>query len=596
MKLRYTPPNLAAVTLDNVRISSFTVANQYDGEAFNRSGRQESISGTAILTGNPLTSSTGAIDVIRNSLNAPRGKLELQFDSNPSVWYVLVDGSDATTAGDARNGPLPNVGVTRIEGTHSAAVTFVAFSYTYFACGDNRIQQFEMEVTQSIDEAGFITVTRSGTLRVSDKNTGNNTNFPLSTSSVTPSPLPTPTNADVGRSVDLYRNLIAGAPDQRFRRTRQDYTIDPSLTTMRFTIEDRMVFRDLKYPVMMGDASFTYEKSLSGSEILGVKTFSATFEGGMFTYPDGLLRIAVEASMARIDYNKDLIQSINIQEPNLYTRNKISFTVVAKGGGGKQGDASALKPDPGVIQSMFTTLHTTGSTYYAHCYERGGWFAITGGLKWDSCNLPSEIAAVVSNPEPADEQTTLEVLEGGGPATIEDDAGNNPTTPLDDDAGIDTTDNFISHLTSTQSVDVQDTGMMYLEATGGSYQWPMQVRLPRVVITQEVQYVTVSKSTPVPWPVIDDAFVVESQSLTVNHAPPDPSGKPTFAVVARRQVVLQTSRGTNRLIREDVVPRIVYSPESIAQARGLYSQNNRIEFRQTDTSGNVTRQDAIGGS
>ncbi len=82
----------------------------------------------------------------------------------------------------------------------------------------------------------------------------------------------------------------------------------------------------------------------------------------------------------------------------------------------------------------------------------------------------------------------------------------------------------------------------------------------------------------------------------MNHAPPDPSGKPTFAVVARRQVVLQTSRGTNRLIREDVVPRIVYSPESIAQARGLYSQNNRVEFRQTDTAGNVTRQDAIGGS
>lgn len=169
MNLKYTPPGGNAVTLNNVRITSFTTENLYDGEAFNRSGRKHEISGTAIIAGNPLAGGSGAIDVIRNSLNAPRGKLELEFSSQSGTWYVLADSSDATVAPDARNGPMPSVNVSRIEGTHSAAVTFVSFTYTFWNCADTRIQQFSMSVSQTIDEAGFVTMTRSGTLRISAK-------------------------------------------------------------------------------------------------------------------------------------------------------------------------------------------------------------------------------------------------------------------------------------------------------------------------------------------------------------------------------------------------------------------------------------------
>jgi hypothetical protein len=38
---------------------------------------------------------------------------------------------------------------------------------------------------------------------------------------------------DTGSSPDLYRNLVAGRPAPFFRRTRQDYTLDSSLTTSR---------------------------------------------------------------------------------------------------------------------------------------------------------------------------------------------------------------------------------------------------------------------------------------------------------------------------------------------------------------------------
>lgn len=584
MNLRYTPPNGNPVTLNNVRISSFNTENLYDGDAFNRSGRKHDISGTAIISGNPLASSSGAIDVIRNSLNAPRGKLELEFTSQSGTWYVLADGSDATVAPDARNGPIPNVNVSRIEGTHSAAVTFVSFTYTFWNCADTRIQQFSMSVSQTIDEAGFVTMTRSGTLRISAKAFSGS---PSIATVSNPQQVPTVQNTDVGNSPDLYRNLVAGKPGPYFRRISQTYTLNASLTTLEFSVEDQMVFREHKYKVMMGDASFTYERGLDN--MLGTKNFSAQFEGEPGTDPAELLAVAVEASMARIDYKKDVIQSISVREPNIYSRNRVELTVVAKGQG-------TDKPDPTIIRQMFTDPHTTGVTKYASAYASGGSHLETvDGLRWDPCIVPSIIATIIEpNPEDSGQgETDLNVAGDGGDAPIEDTAGNTPTTPIEDDDGIDTTDNFISHLTSTQTVDVQDTGMMFLEATGGSSQWPIQFRLPRVVVTQEVRYVTISQSTPIPWPVVDDAFVVESQTVTVNHAPPDASGKPTFAVVARRQVVVQTSVGPNRLIREDVVPRIAYAPESIPQARGLYSNGNRINMQQVDGSGVVTRQDVI---
>jgi len=592
MRLKYTTPNNVTITLESVRLSTFNTENLYEGEDFNRSGRKHTISGTAIITGNPLTASTGAIDVIRNSLNAPRGKIELEFSSQTGTWYTLAEGSNGSVAPDARNGPLPEVNVTRIEGTHSAAVTFVSFNYTFFNCSSTRIQRFSMQVSQTLDEAGFITMTRSGHLKLSSLDQTSPT--PSIYTNSNPQQIPTlPAGAasiNNGASPDLYRNLIAGKPGPFFRRVNQNYALNSSLNTLDFTVEDRMVFREHKFPVMMGDASFTYERGLDN--MLGNKTFSAHFEGGPDTDPANILAVAVEAAQARIDFQKDILQSITVREPNIYGRNRVELTVIAKGQGGDRIDIS-------VIRNMFTDPHIEGITKYCSAYGSGGVYLETvDGLRFDPCVAPDIVASVIEpNPDDSGQgQTTLSVRDVTDDADITDSEGTDDTTPLDDDNGIDDTDNFITHLTSTQRVMVEDTGMVYLEATGGQFQWPIQMALPRVIVFQEVRYVTISRSTPIPWPTVDDAYIVRNQDIVTNHAPPDAVGKPTFAVVAKREIVLQTSRGTNRLIRDDVVPRIVYSPESIAQARGLYTQNNRIAFTQTDTSGNETRQDAIGGS
>lgn len=583
MNLRYTTPSGTSVTLNQVRITGFNVENQFDGDAFNRSGRRETISGTAIISGNPLTSSTGAIDVIRNSLNAPRGKLEVQFDTATGTWYTLVDGrgGSSQTPADARNGPIPTVSVSRIEGTHSAAVTFVSFSYTYFGCGDTRIQKFEMSVTQSLDETGFITMTRTGSIRVAAGLGAGGTSVYTNAS---PQIIPTVSNVDVGPSPDLYRNLVSGRPGPFFRRVRQDYTLDSSLTTLSFTIEDRMVFRELKYPVMMGDASFGYERALGGISMLGTKTFTAQFEGGPDTAPADLLKVAVEAAAARIDFVNDLVQSISVREPNIFTRNRIELTVTAVG----QSDAPV---DLSVVKAMFTDPHSGGTTRYVSAYGSGGVYVNTAnGLKWDACQVPSIISTIVAeNPDSGSQtESTLTVLTAPSDADLESTDGTSiEVEPVQVDS-LNPSDNRIKHLDGQQDINTEDSGIRYLEAMGGAVQWPMQIRMPQVVITQTVKYISNTESAPIPYPSVDDPFVVLTERISVNNAPPDVTGKPVFAVVATRQIQVQTSSSLNTRLVGESMPRRVWSPQSVQQARGLYTSGNAINNLQiTDAGGEV---------
>lgn len=588
MNLRYTTPGGTTVTLNNVKVTGFTAENMFDGDDFNRSGRKETITGTAIITGNPLTSSTGSIDTIRNSLNAPRGKLELQFTSQTGTWYTLADGRDSATSNfDARNGPLPNVTVSRIEGDHSTAVTFVSFNYVYFGCGDTRIQKFQMSVTQSLDEAGFITMTRNGSLRVSHRPYSSTPSLATVTN---PQVVPSVQNSNTGQSPDLYRYLVAGKPGEFFRRIRQDYTLDASLTTLSFTIEDRMVFREMKFPAMMGDASFSYERTLGGGlSMMGQKSFSCQFEGGPDTPPGQLLAVAIEAAQARIDFAADLVQSLTVKEPNIYTRNRVELSVTAVG----QSD----KPvDPTVVRDMFTDPHTQGNTRYVSAYGSGGFYLQTvSGLKWDACQTPSIITSIVEN-NPDDTtatETTLTVFTQEPDAKLESADGKPVGEPLTPDVVADSAggNNQLKHLDGMQDFVTEDSGIRYLEATGGAVQWPIQIRMPQVVITQTVKYISNTESAPIPYPSVNDPFVVLNERISVNNAPPDVTGKPVFAVVATRQIQVQTASSENTRLLGEIMPRRVWSPETVSQARGLYTSGNAINNKQIQDSGGVVRAD-----
>jgi len=570
-------------TVNNVKLTRFSTENLYEGDAFNRTGRKHTIEGTGLILGtsDPFT---GSISDIRQGLNRPRGTLSLKFDDGSAV--ALASSSDSGTAtADTRNGPLPSVTVSEIIGGNSKNAVIVGFSYTFFNCGDTRVQRFEMIVTQSIDEAGFITMSRSGTLSVSRK-PGTST-APLNTPD---SIITGPSQAtSTGNSPDLYRRLVAGTPAPGFRRIKQEFTLDASLHHLTFAIDDHLVLRDLKYPVMMGDASFDYQRSLDNP--LGTKTFKASFEGEPDTPSQQLLAIAYEAAQARIDFANDLIQSITVREPSIYSRNKIELEVTAKGQGSD-------KVDPAVMKQIFSAPHTGGKTKYVNAYpQRGVYLESNTFLEWDSCNAPTLVQDVIPNPEDATTGTTITVTDESKDAPV-----GNPedpkTTPVAPDAGMPQTANAIKHFESSQTYEIADTGMAYLESTGGAFQYPIQLRTPVVMITQTVRMVTTSSSQPIPWPEINDAFIVKAQTIAVNNAPIDATGKPTYAIVATRTIQAQAANSPNTVRRTggDELggpPRLVYAPTSIGQARDPYSKDNQINTQQVDTSGTSKQMDFI---
>lgn len=601
MNLRYIPPytNTEVIYyLVNAKITKFTTDNIYEGNDFNRSGRKHVIEGTSVLQG---TTSVNLSD-IASALNRPRGLLQIDYGSG--IYSTLADGSDSqSNHQDARNGPLPSVQVSEIIGNTTSAL-LVSFSFTYFSCGDTRIQRFEMNVSQSIDQNGFVKMTKSGSLVVSNKQLTADKRTPMVKETgmnvTVPNPYAYTVSAEgFGSSPDLYRNLVVGRPNTWFVRTRQDFAIDSSLKTLTFTIEDEMVFREFSYPVMSGTASFTYERGLDGTALLGTKTFNCTFEGEKDTQPQALLAVACEASQSRIDWAKDFIQSITVREPNIYGKNCVELQVIAKG----QGNDTI---DPKVVGTMFTDPHGTAATTgvltvtkYTSAYPQySKYINTTTGFKWDPCLVPEVITDIVTAPvvDPTENQSPRNVF------TAEDD-GKGTLTPIpdatdDSDNGMPKEGSPIKHYDAETHYETIDTGCGYLETVGGEKQFPFQFKLPVVIATQTVKMVSMSASIPIPWEDINEPSVVISQKISVKSAAVDASGKPTFAIVATRSLQIQTANSFNtRLIGTTSLSAVaggsmarrVYSPLSIKTPRNPYSkdwfQNTTTDARNSNGDG-----------
>jgi len=603
MNLRYTPPYATTAViyyLLNAKITKFTTDNIYEGNDFNRSGRKHVIEGTSVLQGTTSTQ----LNNIASALNRPRGLLEIDFGSG--TYTTLADKSDSQAGSqDARNGPLPSVQVSEIIGSTTSAL-LVSFSFTYFSCGDTRIQRFEMNVSQSIDQNGFVKMTKSGSLVVSNKQLTANKKTPMVKEAgmdvTIPNPYPYTTAAEgFGSSPDLYRNLIVGKPNTWFVRTRQDFAIDSSLKTLTFTIEDEMVFREFSFPVMSGTASFTYERGLDGTSILGTKTFNCSFEGEKDTQPQALLAVACEASQARIDWANDLIQSIQVREPNIYGKNCVELQIIAKGQG-------AATIDPKVVGTMFTDPHGTASstgvltvTKYTSAYPQySEYLNTTTGFKWDACLVPAVISDIVTAPVTNEEENqsprNVFTAEDGGAGTL---------TPIpdatdDSDNGMPKEGSPIKHYDAETHYETIDTGCSYLETVGGENQFPFQFKLPVVIATQTVKMISMSATIPIPWEDIDEPSIVISQKISVKSAAVDASGKPTFAIVATRSFQIQTANSFNtRLIGTSSLTssatsggsmaRRVYSPIQIKTPRNPYSkdwyQNTTTDARGSNGDG-----------
>lgn len=556
----------SSVTLTKCRVTRFTTDSLFEGEAFNRSGRKHHMEGTGFYIPESGTTTSKISDIL--DMNTTRLKVQVAWTEGGGFTTLC----DPLT--DSRNGPFVQVTAAEIIGSNANSVVGVTFSATFFSCGDSRIQRFDLTVRQSIDRSGFITLTKEGVLTISQSlNTATTNPVVPQFSSVIPSIGNFTTG---GNSPDLYRELVCGRPPALYTRTRQDYTTDPSLRNLTFSVEDRMVFRDLKDPVMQGDASFDYERSLT--DLLGIKRFTASFEGGPDTPPSMLMAIAYEACQARIDFAKDLIQSIQIKEPSLYQRNKIELTVVARGT-----EDGVLQV--GVIKQIFNALHLTGNTIYSSAYPNRSVVQSTmNGLIYDPCNQ-SSLTSIIQDATTIPEGGNVTVTVGNSNNNVVDDDVPD-TKPQETDTGFIALGGVnISSESSTQKT-TEDTGMIFLETCGGGFQYPFQIRLPTATFTQTVTIVSLSKAPSIPWDNMNEPFIVLHDNLLLLGTRIDAVGKKIYTYRAERTIRIQitASRNTTRIGSETGLSRVVYNPVALPSPRTQFSLSTSYSTMNTTSS------------
>lgn len=619
------------VEMKRVQITRFHAENEYSGDGYNAMGRRYELDGIGVIaTGEtPIggTSSVVTIDQVRGLLTSPRKLLQYKFQDSASYTNLATssDGWNGTskydgtlaTVSDARNGPIPNVTIQRIVGSGTTATFFVAFSFKWFGCSEDRVQRFDFTLTQNIDASGYTTMNYNGSLELSNRwSTSAQQNTPVaSTGNWGPKEIET---MDVGPMPDLYRRLVAPVPpNQYYRRQKQNYVSHPNLRTLTWDIEDKELFRAMPggsgtnrsgyVGTPEGDASFTYSRGIDQSQggLNGRKTFEMTLRADRETDPAAIIEYIFRASTARIAWlptpgvqnsKPDIIESVSIVEPNIYTDNKLTVTITAIGS-----DATTTQVPFNVITRMFTSLaaQTGGNAQFADAYQSQAYFGsktLIDPLKFEICsNIYETLNEVLTPPaDSIDNGTNVDDKPfGSQPAEIPDDLVN--PNPERDPAFTGESDGAIRAYSSKQKIETYDTGMVLLEATGGLGQWPVQLRTPVVIVTQTVEMTTLDKTMAVPWPTLPgEAVVVKRQEMTIDDAPLDVSGKNMYTIIATRAVQVSVPSSQNRRMNEsDGVPRVTWAPDSVPQARGPLSANKQFDMRLADVSGTPQRQDYV---
>ena len=519
-----------SVAISNARITRFSVENEYEGGAFNRTGRKCTLEGVGVIK------ETGAFTKfaeLKNTLNTPRKSLVLKWDDGSN--FTLS--SDTT---DARNGPLPTVNINEIHGGNTGAYV-VGFTFVFYDCGTTPIQRFECIQRHTIDERGYLRINRSGSLTISPQATGT---APISFATVGATeqdPYVGPqTTYDAGPNPDFYRRLVAGFLPYGFQRTKQEYYVDASLRTLVFDVEDKQLEWNLPKPVFDGDASFDYERSLDN--LLGTKTFKVSFEAA-FVDKFELLAACIDTAMTRINFTgaePDIIQSFKIGEPSIFKGNMVTFEVVAMGfSTNTQASDLGNSIDANLAAMLFGSPYLpsqpTGQAF-PDAYG-GNLFEIakaavsrTALLRYDPCTAGSGLASFMG-----DTDITVRVIAGTEPegATTADDEL--PTKKPNTDGDQLTRDSAARTVRwSSKQTITQTTGLTMLETMGGYAQFSFQMRLPKVIVVQSVEAVTTGPNAPIPWPRLNEGAIVVDMTMNVNDAPPDASGNRLYMISATR--------------------------------------------------------------
>lgn len=619
-----------SISITQAKITRFATENEYEGDNRNRTGKKHILEGVGIYK-NTAGFNT-AIGVIRGALNVPGKLLSIIFEDGGGTLNLATGSDDSATYAsirDTRNGPKPVVTVTEITGGNTG--TFViGFSFEWHNCNSSPIQRAEIIITHKIDEEGVSTIERRGSISVSESNTG--TGGPTSNPVVARvEPTATKPYANItdlnssstsySASPSDYRHFVSGIVPKGFRRTQQEFYVEPDQRTLAFTITDTQVAASLPSPALGGDASYEYERGLDGNE-MGIKTFRCTLSGppvnaddptnapaGISTYQQmrsSLFFRALEIAMTRIRFQPptpDTIMSFKIAEPSLFKRNEIVLEIVAKG---TPTSTPLYEPSGSVDTWLYFQLFSSPNPRNLQPFQPSAYGIGTFGVgyapkfKFDPCTLTntwtvlagtSKGVAVTLTPSGDPNDLTVNPNNNGsgrGDVFKTPDTGK-PDSLLEKDAR-----EAVLTYKASQRLDSK-TGMTVLE-TMGDQQYNFQMTLPRVTMTQTVEMATRVRGMNIPWPIIEDPYTVVEQNIEMNDAPPDAAGNRIIAIRATRTIQIQVSASSNLRTATDANesnPRAVWMPDAIALPRNAFTGSVDVPLKE-NKKGVVTQQDYVG--
>lgn len=614
-KIRYNGQQIL-----DAKITRFTTQNEFEGDNFNRTARKHTLEGVGVITGTVSAS----LLAVKETLMVPAQKLEIQFDNDS--WTTYADGAGGATNYDARNGPLPEITVTEIAGLSGAAAFLVGFTFNWTECGSSIIQRAEIVTTHSIDAAGMLRISRRGFLSVSAGLKGLNATGSEATlvdSSTAPSkaapfanPLaPNKTAAAAPSNPDLYRRLVAGNPPVGFQRTKQEFYVQADQVTLAFDIEDVELQAILPQPALDGDASFEYTRGIDDDRnIAGTKTFKIELTSDPKTPTADLFKRCVDVALTKIKFvgeSPDIIQSFRISQPSLFKRNTIALEITAMG----TMHNARYEPNPQSTVDvwlyfvLFDSPNKTVPGAFIDAYGSQAHLSAANTspkIRYDPCTLSTTWQAVTSTStgvmanfsQDTTNDATAATISGSNNTPITKTSATPPDSRLAEDA------RKIVTFSSSQSIDI-NTNCNFIMPMGFGVQYAFQWALPDVVILQKVEMTTRDQSIHIPWPEVDDAFVVLTQSIQVNDAPPDASGNKFFAIHATRRIKVSVWNSMNTSTRTGTaaslntggtqMTRVVWMPTAVTSGRNPISGTSMVSI-QENRNGEIYRQDYLGAS
>jgi hypothetical protein len=371
-------------TLPYANITSWDARAIYAEDGYTQIRYETTISGSALVSYGTSTYTT-----LANLLKKEPGRVD-----EVKIWVTADGATEAvyeSSGPDALRGPLMSMTVTEISGRQAAMITFTIVGHAMAEEDDCPIVSHRWVQSFTLDAAGHMTRTVTGSIVLDLSNTNADTTYAENN-----------TAAQVNGKApwaDLFRKAILPTrpPDSSiWRRESQTFAYNESGNSLIYTIVDTQARIKLPDSALTGNCEFTYERN-SSDLTFAILRFNCDLEGPVNGDVRHMMWSAVVLAQTRIPFRSAMIDRIVFSEQDMMTRSKVRVEIQARCYAW-QGDVPAPGTYPPVpladyIGKFFTVVRTCPE--YPDSY--GGYTGIASVPHWYNNNLSAKTPGVASS-------------------------------------------------------------------------------------------------------------------------------------------------------------------------------------------------------